>query len=80
MAERHRGGRPVDLRDTMVAGIVLPHRAAIATRNVRHFQGPPGAGGQSLDCAAMARCSVQVARNGRGRDVGCVDAAAADCE
>lgn len=37
MAERHKGGRPVDLRDTMIAGIVLAQRAALATRNVAHF-------------------------------------------
>jgi hypothetical protein len=37
MAARHRKGRPGDLRDTMVAGIVLAHRATLATRNTRHF-------------------------------------------
>lgn len=37
MARRHRTGRPGDLRDTMVAGIVLAHHATLATRNVRHF-------------------------------------------
>jgi toxin FitB len=37
MAARHRQGRPGDLRDTMVAGIVLAHHATLATRNVRHF-------------------------------------------
>jgi predicted nucleic acid-binding protein len=36
-AERHRAGRPVDLRDTQIAGIVLARRATLATRNVRHF-------------------------------------------
>jgi len=30
-------GRPVDLRDTMIAGIVLARRATLVTRNTRHF-------------------------------------------
>lgn len=34
---RHRAGRPRELRDTMIAGIVLEQRATLATRNVRHF-------------------------------------------
>jgi predicted nucleic acid-binding protein len=37
MAARHRKGTPGDLRDTMLAGIVLAHRATLATRNTRHF-------------------------------------------
>jgi predicted nucleic acid-binding protein len=37
-AERQRAGRPVDIRDTQIAGIALARRATIATRNVRHFQ------------------------------------------
>ena len=37
MAERQRQGRPGDLRDTMVAGVALAHRATLATRNTRHF-------------------------------------------
>jgi len=41
MASRHRKGRPGDLRDTLVAGIVLAHRAALATRNTRHFADLP---------------------------------------
>jgi predicted nucleic acid-binding protein len=36
-AERRRAGRPVDLRDTQIAGIAVAHRAVIATRNLRHF-------------------------------------------
>lgn len=36
-AERQRNGRPVDLRDTQIAGIALARRATLATRNVRHF-------------------------------------------
>jgi predicted nucleic acid-binding protein len=35
---RERIGRPADLRDTLIAGIAVAHRADIATRNVRHFQ------------------------------------------
>lgn len=38
MAARHRAGRPGDLRDTLVAGIVLAHRATLATGNTRHFE------------------------------------------
>lgn len=38
-AARQRAGRPVDMRDTQIAGIALARRAALATRNVRHFQG-----------------------------------------
>ena len=38
MASRHRKGRPGDLRDTMLAGIVLAHHATLATRNTRHFE------------------------------------------
>jgi hypothetical protein len=30
--------RPVDMRDTQIAGIVLAPRATLATRNVRHFR------------------------------------------
>lgn len=37
MGARQRRGAPQDLRDSMIAGIALAHRAAIATRNVRHF-------------------------------------------
>jgi hypothetical protein len=36
-AARQRGGRPVDLRDTQIAGIAMARRATVATRNVRHF-------------------------------------------
>ena|SRR5947209_18713797 len=38
MASRKRRGRPGELRDTMIAGIVLAHRATLATRNVSHFE------------------------------------------
>jgi toxin FitB len=37
MASRHQKGRPAELRDTMIAGIVLAQHAALATRNTRHF-------------------------------------------
>lgn len=36
-AARQRTGRPVDIRDTQIAGIALARRASLATRNVRHF-------------------------------------------
>jgi hypothetical protein len=36
-AKRQRAGRPVDLRDTEIAGIVLARNATLASRNVRHF-------------------------------------------
>ncbi len=38
MAFRQRKGRPVDLRDTMIAGIVVARHATLATRNVVHFE------------------------------------------
>jgi toxin FitB len=38
MASRQRTGRTGDLRDSMIAGIVLAHHAALATRNTTHFQ------------------------------------------
>jgi predicted nucleic acid-binding protein len=38
MASRYRRGRPKELRDTMIAGIVLAHNATLATRNTPHFQ------------------------------------------
>jgi predicted nucleic acid-binding protein len=36
-AGRRAVGRPVDLRDTLIAGIALSRRARLATRNVRDF-------------------------------------------
>jgi predicted nucleic acid-binding protein len=36
-AVRQRNGKPVDMRDTQIAGIALARRAILATRNVRHF-------------------------------------------
>ena len=38
MASRQRKGRPVELRDTMIAGIVLARHASLVTRNVSHFE------------------------------------------
>lgn len=40
-ARRRNAGQPVEFRDTQIAGIVLAYRAALATRNVRHFQDLP---------------------------------------
>src|SRR5579859_5036994 len=37
MAMRQKKGRPGDLRDTMIAGIVLACQATLATRNTSHF-------------------------------------------
>jgi predicted nucleic acid-binding protein len=37
VARRERLGRPIDLRDSMIAGIVIARRAEFATRNIRHF-------------------------------------------
>jgi len=37
-AERQIAGRPVDMRDTQIAGIALARHATLATRNVRHFR------------------------------------------
>ena len=36
-ADRKRAGKPVDIRDTQIAGIAVARRATLATRNVRHF-------------------------------------------
>ena len=38
MAARQEKGRPIDLRDTMIAGIALASRATLATRNTQHFE------------------------------------------
>jgi len=37
MASRKIQGRPRELRDTMIAGIVLARHASLATRNILHF-------------------------------------------
>ena len=36
-SRRKARGRPVDMRDTFIAGIALARRATLATRNVKHF-------------------------------------------
>jgi predicted nucleic acid-binding protein len=41
MAARHKKGRPGELRDTMIAGIVLAQHATLATRNTAHFADIP---------------------------------------
>ena len=41
MAARQKRGRSIDLRDTLIAGIVLAHGAALATRNIDHFADLP---------------------------------------
>jgi toxin FitB len=38
-AVRQRAGRPVDVRDTQIAGIAQARRATLVTRNIRHFEG-----------------------------------------
>jgi toxin FitB len=39
VAERRRAGRPIEIRDAQIAGIAVARKAALATRNVRHFEG-----------------------------------------
>jgi predicted nucleic acid-binding protein len=41
MADRRRAGRPIEPRDTMIAGIAISRRATLATRNTRHFMDLP---------------------------------------
>lgn len=41
MAQRKRRGRPAEVRDTIIAGIVLANRATLATRNTQHFEDLP---------------------------------------
>ena len=40
-ANRKARGRPVDMRDTFIAGIAVARRATMATRNTRHFDDLP---------------------------------------
>ena len=40
-AERKARGRPVDMRDTFIAGIAVARHATLATRNTRHFDDLP---------------------------------------
>lgn len=37
-ARQRRGGRTTDIRDIQIAGITAAHKAALATRNTRHFE------------------------------------------
>ena len=41
MASRHKKGRPGDLRDTIIAGIVISQHGTLATRNTAHFEDTP---------------------------------------
>jgi predicted nucleic acid-binding protein len=41
MAERRRTGHTGEMRDTMIAGIVIASHATLATHNVRHFSDLP---------------------------------------
>ena len=38
-AEQRRQGRPVEIRDIQIAAIAAARKAALATRNIRHFEG-----------------------------------------
>ncbi|HEY2828896.1 MAG TPA: type II toxin-antitoxin system VapC family toxin [Thermoanaerobaculia bacterium] len=38
-AEQRRRGRTLEIRDVQIAGVALARKAAIATRNLRHFEG-----------------------------------------
>lgn len=38
-ASQRRAGRPVEIRDVQIAGIVSARKATLATRNTRHFEG-----------------------------------------
>jgi len=40
-AERKARGRPVDMRDTFIAGIAMARHATLATRNTRQFDDLP---------------------------------------
>lgn len=51
-ADRKAGGRPVDMRDTFIAGIALAHNAILATRNTRHFSDLSVAVVNPWDCQA----------------------------
>lgn len=37
-AQQQRTGRPTEIRDVQIAGIAKARRAALATRNTRHFR------------------------------------------
>src|ERR1043166_3848059 len=36
-AERRKVGRTMEIRDVLIAGVAMARKAAIATRNLRHF-------------------------------------------
>ena len=38
-AKQRQRGRPVEIRDVQIAGIVAARKASLATRNTRHFEG-----------------------------------------
>ena len=38
-AEQRRAGRPVEIRDVQIAGVARSRKAALATRNRKHFEG-----------------------------------------
>ena len=40
-AVRRRNGRPQEIRDSMIAGIVVARRGTLATRNTRDFENMP---------------------------------------
>jgi len=40
-ADRKVRGRPVDIRDTFIAGIAIARGATLATRNAKHFEDLP---------------------------------------
>lgn len=37
---RRREGRTIEIRDVQIAGIAASRKATLATRNLRHFEGP----------------------------------------
>ena len=37
-AHQRNTGRPVEIRDTLIAGIAAARKATLATRNIRHFE------------------------------------------
>lgn len=41
MGARRAKGHPMEVRDTMIAGIALAQRATVATRNTPYFEGVP---------------------------------------
>jgi len=42
MTARRKTGRDYELKDAMIAGIVIARHATLATRNTRHFDDLPG--------------------------------------